>query len=107
MSFTDQCKWWAPIELVIRLLFIIGTQVFHRNLVCSLTVVVITYSHLIFQIPVLLCTIIYTAVYAYIQPFENQWVNILETTIQVDILLMLAISLTAQFKVCSKHNVAT
>ena len=57
------------------------------------------YSHLIFQIPVLLCTIIYTAAYAYIQPFENLWVNILEATIQVDILLMLVISSTAQFKV--------
>ena len=57
------------------------------------------YCHLIFQIPVLLCTIIYTAAYAYIQPFENQWVNIFETKIQVEIFLMLVISSTAQFKV--------
>ena len=47
----------------------------------------------------LLCTIIYTAVYMYIQPYKDQWANILQTIVQVDILLMLAISSTDQFKV--------
>ena len=47
----------------------------------------------------LLCTIIYIAVYTYIQPYKDQWANLLQTALQVDILLMLAISSTDQFKV--------
>jgi len=74
------------------------TLVFHRNLVCSPISCNQLYG-LLFQIPILLCTIIHTAIYAYVQPFDNQWVNILETTVLVDILLMLAISSTAKFKV--------
>ena len=49
----------------------------------------------------LLYTIIYTAVYMYIQPYKDQGANILQTIMQVDILLMLAISSTDQFKVCN------
>ena len=37
----------------------------------------------------------------YIQPYKDQWANILQTIVQVDILLMLAISSTDQFKVCN------
>ena len=37
----------------------------------------------------------------YIQPYKDQWANILQTIVQVDILLMLAISSTNQFKVCN------
>ena len=53
----------------------------------------------------LLCTIIYTAVYMYIQPYKDQWANILQTIVQVDILLMLAISSTDQFKVADTVDI--
>ena len=40
----------------------------------------------------------------YIQPYKDQWANILQTIVQVDILLMLAISSTDQFKVAYNQN---
>ena len=42
---------------------------------------------------------IYLAVYSYIQPYKKWSINILETTLLVNILLLLTISSTAQFKV--------
>ena len=41
----------------------------------------------------------------YIQPYKDQWANILQTIVQVDILLMLAISSTDQFKVADKLDI--
>ena len=41
----------------------------------------------------------------YIQPYKDQWANILQTIVQVDILLMLAISSTDQFKVADTVDI--
>ena len=47
----------------------------------------------------LLCTMIYVAVYLYIQPYKSWCINILEVVLLVDLLLILTISSTVQFKV--------
>ena len=41
----------------------------------------------------------YVAVYAYVQPYRKFYVNILETVMLIDILLMLIIASSAQFEV--------
>jgi len=41
----------------------------------------------------------YVAIYAYIQPYQKFYINVLETVTLVDILLMLVIALSAEFKV--------
>ena len=46
-----------------------------------------------------LCTMIYAAVYSYVQPYKSWHTNILEAVLLVDLLLMLAVSSTAHFKV--------
>ena len=47
----------------------------------------------------LLCAMIYVAVYSYIQPYKSWCINILEVVLLVDLLLILTISSTVQFKV--------
>ena len=42
---------------------------------------------------------IYVAVYSYIQPYKSWYINILEVVLLVDLLLILTISSTVQFKV--------
>jgi len=51
------------------------------------------------QTPVLLLTMTCVAVYAYHQPYQKRYINILEIVILVDQLLLLMMAPTSQFKV--------
>ncbi|XP_065908085.1 uncharacterized protein [Dysidea avara] len=79
--FVDRYNWWAPTELIRRLLFIILITAFPGNL-----------------IPVMLLVMISVAIYMYIQPYQGLWTNILEVVLLGDILLMVIISSTDHFK---------
>ncbi|XP_065909021.1 uncharacterized protein [Dysidea avara] len=79
--FVDQYYWWAPTELIRRLLFIILITAFPGNL-----------------IPVMLLVMISVAVYMYIQPYQGLCTNILEVVLLGDILLMVMITSTDHFK---------
>ncbi|XP_065906418.1 uncharacterized protein [Dysidea avara] len=79
--FKDSKYWWASVELLRRYVIIILIVTVPRNL-----------------IPVLLATMVCTALYAYIQPYQNFYVNILETVVLTDLLLLLTIASTEQFQ---------
>ncbi|XP_065908083.1 uncharacterized protein [Dysidea avara] len=79
--FVDQYNWWAPTELIRRLLFIILITAFPGNL-----------------IPVMLLVMISVAIYMYIQPYQGLWTNILEVVLLGDILFMVMITSTDLFK---------
>ncbi|XP_065904297.1 uncharacterized protein [Dysidea avara] len=79
--FSDHCQWWAPVDLIRRTLFIIFIVIDPGNLV-----------------PVLLLTMTCVAVYAYYQPYQKQYINVLEIVILVDQLLLLMMAPTSQFK---------
>ena len=62
-------------------------------------IVVTSRDVVLVQISVLLATMVCTALYVYIQPYENFYVNILETVVLTDLLLLLSIASTEQFQV--------
>ena len=51
------------------------------------------------QAPVLLLIMTCVAVYAYYQPYQTQYINVVEIVILVDQLLLLMMAPTSQFKV--------
>ena len=53
------------------------------------------------QAPVLLLTMVNVALHAYVQPYRKLYVNILETVILVDIILLIASAPIADYKVVS------
>ncbi|XP_065907815.1 uncharacterized protein [Dysidea avara] len=79
--FKDKYCSWASVELLRRYIFLAIIVAVPRNL-----------------IPVLLATMVCTALYAYIQPYQNFYVNILETVVLTNFLLLLTITSTEQFQ---------
>ncbi len=51
------------------------------------------------QAPVLLLTMVYVAVFAYLKPYRSFYINVLEVFTLVDIMLQLIIASTQQLKV--------
>ena len=51
------------------------------------------------QTPVLLLTMLNVALHAYVQPYQQLYVNILETVILVDIILLITIAPITDYKV--------
>ena len=51
------------------------------------------------QAPVLLLTMVYVAIYAYLKPYRSLYINVLEVFTLVDIMLQLVIASTDKFKV--------
>ena len=49
------------------------------------------------QAPILLLTIAYLGLYAYAQPYQKLYINLLEIVILVDVLLLLMITSTEVF----------
>ena len=56
------------------------------------------------QAPVLLLTMVYVAMFAYLQPYHSLYINILELFMLVDIMLQLMIASTHQLKVPSNGH---
>ncbi|XP_065913374.1 uncharacterized protein [Dysidea avara] len=79
--FVDQCNWWAPTELIRRLIFTIVIMSFHRNLV-----------------PIMMLLMIYVVIFMYIQPYHLLYLNVMEIVLLGDILIMAIITSTANFK---------
>ena len=49
----------------------------------------------------LLMTMIYVAVFAYVKPYQSSYVNILEVFTLADVVLIILVASTNQFKVAS------
>ncbi|XP_065897652.1 uncharacterized protein [Dysidea avara] len=86
-SFASDCKWWSSVELSRRYLFIIFIMIAPGNLG-----------------PVLLLAMCTVMIYAFLQPYHCLSVNLMEVFTMVDILLLLMISSTEQFKDLQSHD---
>ena len=56
------------------------------------------------QAPVLLLTMVYVAIFAYLKPYRSFYINVLEVFTLVDIMLQLMIASTHQLKVLSNGH---
>ncbi|XP_065898155.1 uncharacterized protein [Dysidea avara] len=81
--YAEDHSWWAPVELLRRILFII------------FIFIIILPGNLA---PVLLFTMVCVAVIAYTKPFQTIYVNVLEVFTHVTILLLLSIASTNRFE---------
>lgn len=98
VPYTNQCCWWAPVELIRRGLFIVLLIIVPGNLVsqrltCAYCLL------LIFQALLLLPMMGLLAVYAFIRPYKMFYVNLLESAALTNTLLLLLIASTNDFKV--------
>ena len=101
--FAKGHNWWAPIELLQRILFVIFIMILPGNLVSKRVFTQLckySFKQIFLQAPVLLFTMVCTAVVAYAKPFRTAYVNALEAFTHVTILLLFIISSTNRFKVC-------
>ena len=98
VPYANQCCWWAPVELIRRGLFIVLLVIVPRNLV-SWSVTCACYLLFIFQALLLLPMMGLLAVHTFIKPYKLFYVNLLESALLTNVLLLFLIASTDYFKV--------